>query len=68
MPSQRGNNQKYILWEIESAAHLYGFHPGNYKDFFNWTVTYRQDSTVALPYGWMNKIKKHPEGKKRSKG
>ena len=64
MPSHRGNNQKYILWEIESAAHLYGFHPENYKDFFNWTVTYRQDSTVTLPYGWMNKNKKHPEGKK----
>ena len=64
LPSQRGENQKYILWEIESAAHLYGFHPENYKDFFNWTVTYRQDSTVTLPYGWLNKIKKHPEGEK----
>ena len=63
MPSQRGDNQKYILWEIESAAHLYGFQPEIYNNFFNWTVTYRQDSTVTLPYGWLNKIKEHPEGK-----
>ena len=46
---------------------MYGFEPQDYDNFFNWTVTYRQDSTVTLPYGWFNKIKKHPTGKKLKK-
>ena len=63
MPQTRGNHQKYILWEIESAGYLFGFKPQMYNNFFNWTVTYRQDSTVSLPYGWAHNIKNHPEGK-----
>ena len=63
-PDERGANQKYIFWEIESAANLFEFDPQLYDDFFDWTVTYRMDSTVPLPYGWFNKIKNHPEGRK----
>ena len=39
------------------------FKPENYENFFNWTVTYRQDSTVSIPYGKIERIKKHPDGK-----
>ena len=54
-------NQAYILWEIESPAYLLGFEPSHYENFFNWTMTYRQDSTVSIPYGRLRKIKEHPQ-------
>ena len=57
----RTANQTYIMWEIESPAYLLGFQPSNYGDFFNWTMTYRQDSTVSIPYGKIKKLNKHPE-------
>ena len=57
----RTSNQTYILWEIESPAYLLGFQPSQYRGFFNWTMTYRQDSTVSIPYGKLRKIKEHPQ-------
>ena len=38
------------------------FKPENYENYFNWTVTYRQDSTVSIPYGKVERIRKHPDG------
>ena len=61
----RTANQTYILWEIESPAYLLGFQPSHYGNFFNWTMTYRQDSTVSIPYGKLRKLKEHPENGER---
>ena len=58
----RAVRQKYIFWEIESPANLNTFKPNNYHGFFNWTVTFRQDSTVRLPYGAINRLREHPDG------
>ena len=43
------------------------FKPENYKNYFNWTMTYRQDSTISIPYGWIEKIKNHPSGEQLEK-
>ena len=63
MPSMRLPYQRYIFWEIEPSAYLTSFVPENYNNFFNWSITYRQDSTVSLPYGWLWKFQGHPKGK-----
>ena len=61
----RTANQTYIMWEIESPAYLLGFQPSHYGNFFNWTMTYRQDSTVTIPYGKLRKLKEHPNNGER---
>ena len=58
----RSARQRYIFWEIESPAYLYTFNPHNYKHFFNWTISFRQDSSVELPYGGVRQTRDHPEG------
>ena len=62
----RSPRQRYIFWEIESPAYLLSFSPQNYKDFFNWTISYRQDSSVELPYGVVKQTRDHPEGEELS--
>ena len=58
----RSAKQRYIFWEIESPAYLLSFQPQNYKHFFNWTITFRRDSSVELPYGGVKQVRAHPEG------
>ena len=58
----RSAKQRYIFWEIESPAYLLSFQPQNYKHFFNWTITFRRDSSVELPYGGVKQVRDHPEG------
>ena len=43
------------------------FKPENYGNFFNWTVSYRMDSTVSLPYGKISKTRDHPDGERLEK-
>ena len=57
----RTSRQKYIFWEIESPAYLQTFKPLNYLNFFNWTISYREDSTVRLPYGGVKVERDHPQ-------
>ena len=51
-PSVRRPHQRYVLWSIESPQY-------NMQDIFpldgifNWTFTYRMDSDVFQPYGWV---------------
>ncbi len=68
LPNERSPHQLYIFYSVESPAwpvpdenkafdHMAGF--------FNWTMTYRWDSDVVHPYGWIepidiNSIPMHP--------
>ena len=54
--------QRYIFWELESPAYLLGFPPAAYSNYFNWTATFRLDSTVPLPYGRVTKVTRDGDG------
>ena len=56
LPVIRSPGQRYIFWELESPAYLLGFPPQAYANYFNWTATFRLDSTVPLPYGQVTKV------------
>ena len=56
LPVIRSPGQRYIFWELESPAYLLGFPPQAYANYFNWTATFRLDSTVPLPYGRVTKV------------
>ena len=56
LPVIRSPGQRYIFWELESPAYLLGFPPQAYSNYFNWTATFRLDSTVPLPYGRVTKV------------
>ncbi|XP_071104549.1 LOW QUALITY PROTEIN: glycoprotein 3-alpha-L-fucosyltransferase A-like [Haliotis cracherodii] len=44
----RPQKQIWILFMLESPYHTAGL--GAFKDVFNWTATYRHDSTIVAPY------------------
>ncbi len=50
--SWRRPEQRFVMFNLESPVHL-----GDWRnwsllaDFFNWTMTYREDSDVYCPYG-----------------
>lgn len=51
IPRNRTPNQKWIFFTLESPpySHFQGF---NFMDnMFNWTMTYRRDSDIFIPYG-----------------
>ena len=58
----RSPGQRYIFWELESPAYLLGFLPQAYSNYFNWTATFRLDSTVPLPYGRVTKVTRDGDG------
>ena len=59
MPQKRKSKQYYIFWELESASYPYmDIH--RLDNFFNWTMTTRQNSDIILPYGRIVQIKEHP--------
>ncbi|XP_046472919.1 alpha-(1,3)-fucosyltransferase C-like [Neodiprion pinetum] len=51
LPQQRSPHQRYVFLNLETQV----FHPipdnQIYRNFFNWTMTYRRDSTLMRPYG-----------------
>ena len=48
-----------MFWVIETAAYPYmNIHKLN--DLFNWTMTFRTDSDIFLPYGRIVQIANHP--------
>jgi hypothetical protein len=51
-PALRTPNQRYIYMLMESPPHTYNLNriSGNNTNFFNWTMTYRQDSDILLSY------------------
>lgn len=52
LPLTRSQSQRWIFWSLESPQY-------NMQDIppldglFNWTMTYRLDSDVVQPYGWV---------------
>ncbi|XP_057368602.1 alpha-(1,3)-fucosyltransferase C-like [Daphnia carinata] len=58
LPEQRSQHQFYIFWNREAPKwqpHL-PFKTDLMADFFNWTMTYRWDSDVVMPYGYIKPI------------
>ncbi len=52
VPNQRKRrpSQRYVMFLMESPQHD-GFKYSKFKNFFNWTMTYRLDSDIPHPYG-----------------
>ena len=52
-PQSRRAEQRYVHWMFESPAHLfYDVTPlSEMNNFFNWSISYRLDSTFPTPYG-----------------
>jgi alpha-1,3-fucosyltransferase len=55
LPPLRLSNQRYVFWSMESAAWR-TFSVAPMAEFFNWTMTYRWDSDVIAPYGYIRPI------------
>jgi alpha-1,3-fucosyltransferase len=53
-PEKRSPGQVYIFSNQESPVHTPSFIK-HYNDFYNWTMTYRLDSDVFRPYGFIEK-------------
>ncbi|XP_069692392.1 alpha-(1,3)-fucosyltransferase C-like isoform X2 [Periplaneta americana] len=52
VPPKRKPHQRYVFFTLESpATNSYDLKP--YNDFFNWTMTYRRDSDIWRPYGFL---------------
>ncbi len=55
VPKERSPYQRYIYYSNESPGHTHT--PENFPmGFFNWTMTYRWDSDLVHPYGWMEPL------------
>lgn len=55
LPPNRGHNQRWIFWSLESPQYnMQDIYP--LDNLFNWTMTYRRDSDVVQPYGWIQPI------------
>ena len=54
LPNQqyRSPYQRYILFFLESPQN-WRVNFDQYNEFFNWTMTYRRDSDIPIPYGWI---------------
>ncbi|ELU00992.1 hypothetical protein CAPTEDRAFT_90205 [Capitella teleta] len=55
--SQRSSTQIWIYYQLESPIHTQPL--GNYSSLFNWTATYRLDSTIVTPYAKLVRRRKH---------
>ena len=57
----RNRNQRYVYWMFESPAHLHydATTLETTRDFYNWSLTYRQDSTFPAAYGIARKVPHH---------
>ncbi|XP_057371281.1 alpha-(1,3)-fucosyltransferase C-like [Daphnia carinata] len=52
LPPTRSKHQRWILWSLESPQYnMRDIYP--LDGLFNWTMTYRRDSDVIQPYGWV---------------
>uniref|UniRef100_A0A183BXF5 Fucosyltransferase n=1 Tax=Globodera pallida TaxID=36090 RepID=A0A183BXF5_GLOPA len=58
-PKKRRHTQNYVMFTVESPVHSVVHYDRSIMTdtFFNSTVTYRQDSTVFMPYDSLVKIK-----------
>ncbi|XP_043462071.1 4-galactosyl-N-acetylglucosaminide 3-alpha-L-fucosyltransferase FUT5-like [Leptopilina heterotoma] len=54
LPIRNNYNQRWIFLTDEAPGHTFVHRPQNlssYNNFFNWTMTYRMDSDIPVPYG-----------------
>uniref|UniRef100_A0A0P6J2W8 Fucosyltransferase n=1 Tax=Daphnia magna TaxID=35525 RepID=A0A0P6J2W8_9CRUS len=52
LPAKRSTHQRYIFWSRDSPGWRY-VNTNSMAEFFNWTMTYRWDSDIIYPYGWI---------------
>ncbi|KAI9559152.1 hypothetical protein GHT06_015941 [Daphnia sinensis] len=61
LPKQRSPHQRYIFWSRESPVWRHRLYDTELMaHFFNWTMTYRWDSDVVGPYGYVKPIANVP--------
>ena len=64
LPKVRSSKQYYVFWVIESASYYKASYPSvdihELNGVFNWTMTFRKNSDIFLPYGRIVQIKDHP--------
>lgn len=53
IPPQRWPHQRYVFLLHESPSFHALINLDRVPDFFNWTMTYRLDSDIAYPYGYL---------------
>ncbi|CAL4122202.1 unnamed protein product, partial [Meganyctiphanes norvegica] len=51
LPVHRSPNSRYVFYMMESPLNLFAKDLKEYNELFNWTMTYRLDSTFPHPYG-----------------
>lgn len=53
LPSWRVPDQQWVLYNQEPPFRLYGahFNATSYNGMFNWTMSYKTDSDIHVPYG-----------------
>ncbi|KAF2893330.1 hypothetical protein ILUMI_12843 [Ignelater luminosus] len=56
-PSIRHSHQRYIFANMESPKGSCPVNLDLYASFYNWTMTYRKDSDIFFPYGYVIKNK-----------
>ncbi len=65
LPQRRSPQQRYVFWNLESAAWRESLNTSTLGNFFNWTLTYRWDSDMVMPYGYVRPTRNvplHPSG------
>ncbi|KAL3862642.1 hypothetical protein ACJMK2_008596 [Sinanodonta woodiana] len=55
IPGYRRPSQVWVLYNMESLAYLQG-DLNALNGYFNWTVWYRKDSTISIPYGQVSEL------------
>jgi alpha-1,3-fucosyltransferase len=54
VPHRRSLHQRYVFWSWEAPVwRIYGDDTSAMANFFNWTMTYRWDSDMIHPYGYI---------------
>ncbi|XP_072096132.1 alpha-(1,3)-fucosyltransferase 7 isoform X1 [Mobula birostris] len=56
---KRPRNQKWLWVSLESPSNTKGIHHLN--GLFNWTMTYKRDSDIFIPYGHLMKRSQHTD-------
>ena len=59
LPASRDPSQYYVHWNIESPAwnSLDRTDMEHFRNFFNFSMTYRRDSDFPAPYGSIEQVK-----------
>ena len=53
LPQRRSPQQRYVFWLLESAGWPEYLDTSPMGNYFNWTLTYRWDSDMVMPYGYV---------------